>query len=194
MAYVALPDSFLCELPTHTPRLWRFALRLTRNRHDAEDLMQRCYMRALEKRHQWQPATSLISWLFAIMHTQWVNELRSAQRRRTGSLEAEEDWHELPDTEPSHDPEYAMMCKQIYTAVQALPEAQREVMLLVAVEGMSYREASDVLDIPIGTVMSRLARARMVVGEGFLAQKSSAQKSNLSMPAQATSGIMKVSL
>ena len=165
---------FLREVATLTPRLWRFALRLTRNSHDAEDLMQRAYVRALERRHQWQPATSLLSWLFAIEYSLWMNELRSPQRRRTGSLESEDEWSNLADANPHADPEYATVCKQVMAAVQALPEAQRLVITLVAVEGLSYREAADVLDIPIGTVMSRLARARIHVGERFLPMGSGA--------------------
>ncbi len=178
---VAPSDSFLRELPTHSSRLWRFALRLTRNTHDAEDLLQRSYLRGLERRHQWQPATSMISWLFAIMHSIWVNELRSAQRRRTGSLESEEQWDEIPDRSTNNDPEHILFYKQVVNSVDALPEAQRVVMVLIAVEGLSYREAADVLDIPIGTVMSRLARARIAVGEQFVTsvQISSASQINI---------------
>ena len=104
------------------------------------------------------------------MHSQWVNEVRSAQRRRTGNIETAEEWDDIADPTPGIDPEYALMCKQIVASVEALPEAQRLVMMLVAVEGMSYREAANVLDIPIGTVMSRLARARLAIGEKFLTQ------------------------
>jgi RNA polymerase sigma-70 factor, ECF subfamily len=149
------------------PRLWRFSIRLTRHQADAEDLVQRTYVRALEKRHQWQSGTSLISWLFAIMHSIWMNELRSAQRRREGNLSGDESFDDIADTRPSADLEYQLMCKQVVQAVQALPEAQRVVMMLVAVEGLSYQEAADVLDIPIGTVTSRLARARLSIGEQF---------------------------
>lgn len=174
--HLAAMDSFLHDLPSHAPRLWRFALRLTRNMHDAQDLMQQSYLRAIECKHQWQPATSLIAWLFAIMHSQWINELRSPQRRRQASFVSRDDFGEHTPSEadaeqivsPQADPEYLLMCKQVLHAVDALPEAQRLVMILVAVEGLSYREASDVLDIPIGTIMSRLARARITIGERFL--------------------------
>jgi RNA polymerase sigma-70 factor, ECF subfamily len=178
----ASQDSFFRELPLHTPRLWRFCLRLTRHTADAEDLLQRTHLRALERRHQFQPQTpntSLISWLFAICHSIWLNELRSAQRRRTESLDAPEPWstddspsaaERIPDTHAPNDPEYALLCRQIANAVRALPDAQRSVMLMVAVEGLSYREAADALDVPIGTVMSRLARARLLIGQRFLGQ------------------------
>jgi RNA polymerase sigma-70 factor, ECF subfamily len=166
-----MQDELQRQLPHLLPRLWRFALRLTRNPHDAEDLVQRSCVRALERRAQWRPGTALLSWLFAIEHSIWLNELRSAQRRRTGSLDGEPS---LEDDErlvsPSGNPELGLHYRQVVMAVEALPEAQRVVMLLVAVEGLSYREAADVLTVPIGTVMSRLSRARSTVGQRFLAQ------------------------
>lgn len=161
-------DELLTGLPQLMPRLWRFALRLTQHQADAEDLVQRSYVRALERRHQWQPGTSLVSWVFAIMHSIWMNELRSAQRRREGSLAADQEFDDVMEPSSSADPEYKMMCKQVVQAVNALPDAQRIVMTLVAVEGLSYRETADVLDVPIGTVMSRLARARLSIGQRFL--------------------------
>jgi RNA polymerase sigma-70 factor, ECF subfamily len=163
-----MEDEFQRALPELLPRLWRFALRLTRHNADAQDLLQRCYLRALECRNQWRPGSSLVSWLFAIMHSIWMNELRSAQRRREGSLTVTENLDELPDPSRRVDPEYQLLFKQVVESVQALPEAQRVVMILVAVEGLSYREAADALDVPIGTVMSRLARARLTLGEQFL--------------------------
>jgi RNA polymerase sigma-70 factor, ECF subfamily len=165
---MAMSDEFQTALPSLTPRLWRFALRLTQHQGDAEDLVQRSYLRALERRHQWQTGTSLLSWVFAIMHSIWMNELRSAQRRREGSLAADQDFDDVIEPSTSADPEYKLMCKQVIQTVNELPEAQRIVMTLVAVEGLSYREAADVLDVPIGTVMSRLARARLSIGQRFL--------------------------
>jgi RNA polymerase sigma-70 factor, ECF subfamily len=163
-----MTDEFQTTLPILAPRLWRFALRLTRHQGDAEDLVQRSYVRALERRHQWQVGTSLLSWVFAIMHSIWMNELRSAQRRREGSLGADQEFDDVIEPSSSADPEYKLMCKQVIQAVSELPEAQRIVMTLVAVEGLSYKEAADVLDVPLGTVMSRLARARLSVGQRFL--------------------------
>jgi RNA polymerase sigma-70 factor, ECF subfamily len=178
-------DTLQRELPHLLPRLWRFALRLARDTHDAEDLVQRTCVRALERRAQWQPGTALLSWLFAIEHSVWINELRTAQRRRTGSLDAggfdDGDAIDLlhdvdsaagtlgvPAPSSAGNPETLMHYRQVVQAVEALPEAQRVVMLLVAVEGLSYREAAEVLAVPIGTVMSRLARARATVGQRFM--------------------------
>jgi RNA polymerase sigma-70 factor, ECF subfamily len=161
-------DELQRQLPQLLPRLWRFALRLTRHHADAEDLLQRCCLRALEKRAQWRPDSVLLSWLFSIMHSVWLNELRAAQRRREGSLDGGVQIEELEDQGSSGDPEYQLLCRQIVDAVEALPEAQRVVMILVAVEGFSYREAAQILEVPIGTVMSRLSRARLSVGSRFL--------------------------
>ena len=172
-----MDDQLQRELPHLLPRLWRFAWRLARSTADAEDLVQRTCLRALERRAQWQPGTALLSWLFTIEHSIWLNELRSAQRRRTGSLDAEPALDEVAEwVSPTASPELGLHYRQVVAAVEALPEAQRVVMLLVAVEGLSYREAADVLDIPIGTVMSRLARARATVGQRFLVPSTPTQQ------------------
>jgi RNA polymerase sigma-70 factor (ECF subfamily) len=164
-----MDDELQSQLPRLVPRLWRFALRLTGNSHDAEDLVQRTCVRALERRAQWQAGSAMLSWLFAIEHSIWLNELRSAQRRRSASLHGESEGDEFDQFEaPAGNPELGLHCRQVVQAVEALPDAQRSVMLLVAVEGLSYREAADVLGVPIGTVMSRLARARISVGQRFL--------------------------
>lgn len=163
-----MSDDLQRQLPHLLPRLWRFALRLTRDVHDAQDLVQRCCVRALERRGQWQPGTSMLSWLFAIEHSIWMNELRRPQRLRTESLESPGNPGAdlLADTD-APDPMLLAHYRQVVDRVEALPEAQRTVMLLVAVEGLSYREAAEVLGVPIGTVMSRLARARSTIGQQF---------------------------
>ena len=161
----------LCnELPTLLPRLWRFALRLAGDRHDAEDLVQRVCVRALERQHQLQPGTSTLSWLFSIAHSVWLNEVRAQQIRRHGSIQWSEDLADTVADPAAPSPETYALHQQIISAVERLPDAQRAVMLLVAVEGLSYREAAVALDVPIGTVMSRLARARQTIGEFFAAR------------------------
>jgi RNA polymerase sigma-70 factor (ECF subfamily) len=163
-------DGLCKELPALLPRLWRFALRLAGDRHDAEDLVQRACVRALERQHQLQPGTSTLSWMFSIVYSVWLNEVRARQTRRHGSIQ----WtDELADTvaDPAAlSPETYTLNRQIISAVERLPDAQRAVMLLVAVEGLSYREAAIALDVSIGTVMSRLARARQTIGESFTAR------------------------
>jgi RNA polymerase sigma-70 factor, ECF subfamily len=155
------------ELPALLPRLWRFALRLAGDRHDAEDLVQRACVRALERRHQLQPGTATLSWLFSIVHSVWLNEVRARQIRSHGSIQWSEELADTVADPVAANPESYALHQQIIAAVEKLPYAQRAVMLLVAVEGLSYREAASVLEVPIGTVMSRLARARLTIGESF---------------------------
>ena len=155
------------ELPALLPRLWRFALRLAGDRHDAEDLVQRACVRALERRSQLQPGTSTLSWLFSIVHSVWLNEVRARQIRSHGSMQWSEELADTVADPAAGNPEMSALYMEIIAAVEKLPDAQRAVMLLVAIEGLSYREAAAVLDVPIGTVMSRLARARLTIGALF---------------------------
>jgi RNA polymerase sigma-70 factor, ECF subfamily len=164
---VTAQDALSTELPALLPRLWRFALRLAGDRSDAEDLVQRACVRALERRRQLQPGTSTLNWLFAIMHSVWLNEVRARQIRNRGSMQWSEELADTVADPRALDPESYTLHRQILSAVDRLPEAQRAVMLLVAVEGLSYREAAAALEVPIGTVMSRLARARLTIGESF---------------------------
>jgi RNA polymerase sigma-70 factor, ECF subfamily len=164
-------NTLASHLPTLLPKLWRFALRLTRHHDDAQDLVQRTCVRALERQHQWHPEGSPLSWLYSILHSIWLNEMRSRRLHPVESLSGTEEDEEDRQFEDNRaaDPEAALLFRQVVRAVDALPEAQRVVMLLVAVEGLSYREAADVLAVPIGTVMSRLSRARVTIGERFSA-------------------------
>ncbi|MFJ9993275.1 RNA polymerase sigma factor [Pseudomonas putida] len=151
-------------LPGMLPRLWAFALRLSGDRHDAEDLVQLACVRALERTHQLRPDTAPLSWMFAIVHTTWINEVRSRNVRSRSRSEWNDSVIESVTDPAAPTPETDLMHQQILTAVNSLPEGQREVMLLVAVERFSYKEAADILEVPIGTVMSRLSRARQTIG------------------------------
>lgn len=150
-------------LPAMLPRLWAFALRLSRDQHDAEDLVQRACVRGLERSHQLRPNTSALSWMYSIIHSTWINEARARKVRKQTDFEWDAEFLEnIPD--PNHrDLETQIMNGQIIEAFERLPETQRVVMLLVAVEGFSYQQAADILAIPIGTVMSRLSRARQSI-------------------------------
>lgn len=161
-------DELQLQLPQLLPRLWRFALRLARDKADAEDLLQRCCLRALERRWQWRPGSEMLSWLFKIMHTIWLNEIRARQRRRESSLSWDDESAEVIPQLLASDPSDAALCRQVIQAVDALPEAQRLVIMLIAIEGLSYKEAAEILSVPVGTVMSRLFRARTAVGQRFL--------------------------
>jgi len=154
-------------LPGLLPRLWAFALRITGDKHDAEDLVQLACVRALERAHQFQPDSSVLSWMFSIVHSTWINELRSRNVRGRSRSEWDEDLLETISDPEASTPETDLMHHQIISAVNELPEAQREVMLLVGVEQFSYKEAAEILNVPMGTVMSRLSRARQAIGALF---------------------------
>jgi RNA polymerase sigma-70 factor, ECF subfamily len=155
------------DLAVLLPRLWRFALRLAGDRRDAEDLVQRACGRALERRQPLQPGTSTLSWMFSIVHSVWLNELRPRQIRSHGNIQWSEKLVEAVAYSVACNPEVHSLHQQIIGSVGKLPDAQRSVMLLMAVEGLSYREAATVLDVPVGTVMSRLVRARLTIGESL---------------------------
>lgn len=178
-------------LKSELPALWRFALKLTASEDDAADLVQRTCVKALEQRHTFTPTGKLRSWLFSIEHRIWLNELRSRQVRRHSSLAALQDSDldaggedaQLIDNIRIDQPEGNTLFLQIVTAVNTLPEAQRLAMLLVNVEGFTYSEAAEILDIPIGTVMSRISRARQTIGSQLL---SSGRKADNSTTASGT--------
>lgn len=145
------------ELRDHLARLWRYGLVLSGSRDAAEDLVQATCLKALERADQFTPGTRLDRWLMTILHRTWLNELRAARYRRgQGLVDAESalvfDGLRALETNIS--------ATQVLNDVQALPEAQREAVFLVYVEGYTYREAAEMFDVPIGTIMSRLAAAR----------------------------------
>ena len=144
-------------LPDLYPRLWRYALSLTGRKDWAEDLSQRTCLRAIEKADAFQPDTHLDRWMFRMQHNLWINELRS-QKVRTGEGLVAVEETPLPDTKPHS--EQNIFLTEVLSAVNALPEAQRACVMLAYVEGYSYQECADILDIPIGTIMSRLSAAR----------------------------------
>jgi RNA polymerase sigma-70 factor (ECF subfamily) len=165
-------------LPDLLPRLWAFSLRLCGNQHDAEDLLQRAFLRGLERSHQLCPDTVPLSWMFSIIHSIWINELRARKIRCHGRVEWDDAVVNTVADAAVTTPEQNMMFRQIIEAVERLPEAQRTVMLLVAVSGLSYSEAAEVLGVPIGTIMSRLSRARQTVGSHFGEQRRASRKSS----------------
>jgi RNA polymerase sigma-70 factor (ECF subfamily) len=141
------------------PRLRRYALALTGNREAADDLTQDTLERAWRKRALWQSGTDLRAWLFTVMHNVFVNGLRSA--RATESLDDEGHAAEaVHGLQAGSAAEGGIVLSELRTALAALAPEQREVVLLVGLEQMSYAEAATVLEVPIGTVMSRLARGR----------------------------------
>jgi RNA polymerase sigma-70 factor (ECF subfamily) len=137
------------------PRLRRFARNLTRNPHDADDVVQIAVERALARLDQWRSNARLDSWMFKIVRNAWIDELRSRGRRGKIFLPAE-----AGETIGTNSMERESELLSVHAAMARLPEEQREAVSLVLVEGLPYREAAEVLDIPIGTLTSRLARGR----------------------------------
>lgn len=153
------------------PRLWRYALVLTGNRDWADDLAQNTVQRAIEKSSLFDPESHLDRWIFRMAHRLWLNELRSRKVRQGSGLVPVD---ELVDPK-SDQTETNIFAAEVLTHVSQLPEAQRVAVLLVYVEGYSYAEAADHLDIPIGTVMSRLAAARKTLGRWAMDTAGAAQ-------------------
>jgi RNA polymerase sigma-70 factor (ECF subfamily) len=144
------------ELVTLLPRLRRFSLSVTGNVQDGEDLLHSALERALRHESSWQRGTRLDSWMYRIIRNLWIDE-RRAKRNQDVSLEVTGD----AVLEDSRDTaEHLLDLTQARRAMMALPEEQRSVLCLVVLEGMTYQEAATALDVPIGTVMSRLSRAR----------------------------------
>jgi len=145
------------ELPTHMPAIWRFALSLSGKPDLADDLAQATCLRALEKQHQLNRDRPAIGWLLTICRSIWLNELRSQAIRKTGGLETAKA-QDLVDN--AADSEMNIFASQVYTRIMELPEAQRTTVELVYVQQFTYSEAARILEVPIGTVMSRLSTAR----------------------------------
>jgi RNA polymerase sigma factor (sigma-70 family) len=142
------------------PRLRRFARSITFHREDADDVVQIAVERALTRAEQWQPGTRLDSWMFRIVKNAWIDEVRSRARRDQLFAPEEEGEHVGDDTAAAHQQRMA-----IEKAMSLLSEDHRMVIGLVLVDGLPYKEAAEVLDIPMGTLTSRLARAREALQE-----------------------------
>jgi RNA polymerase sigma-70 factor, ECF subfamily len=140
------------------PRLRRYARALTRNRERADDLVQDTLSRALVKEQFWQPGTNLRAWLFTIMHNQNVNNVRLAVRESRMV-----DMEQLSPMPATTDPTASRQMFELERALAQLPLEQRQVILLVGLEGMSYEDAAGILNVPVGTVRSRLSRGRDIL-------------------------------
>ena len=163
----AVPDQFTTDALTFLEGLYQSAVRLTRNRDAAQDLVQDTYLKAFRARRRFTPGTNLKAWLFTILHNTWRNQRRDRARAR---LEADsETVEQLVDLgagadRPADNPEAglleAVLSDDLRTALDDLPQPYRETVWLRDVEELSYQEIAAILDVPIGTVMSRLSRAR----------------------------------
>lgn len=160
-----MADRFSDDLIALLPRMRRFALSLCRRADLADDLVQTAAERAFAARDRFDPATRMDAWLFRIIRNAWLDDARRVRTRG-----AEVDIADAPEARTVDGPavtEAVLMLKSAEAAMAGLPADQREVMMLVCVEELSYREAAEVLGIPIGTVMSRLARARLAISQSL---------------------------
>ncbi len=152
-------DYFRDQMVALLPRMRRFAYTLTSNKEDADDLVQAACERALSRRHQWRPGSRLDSWMFRIIHTQRIDMTRS-KRSRSVHVPLEERMFKSNGTGGKNKMESSIMLRQVLQAMEQLSEIDRAVLALVCIEGQSYKESAATLGLPMGTVMSRLARAR----------------------------------
>jgi RNA polymerase sigma factor (sigma-70 family) len=151
-----LADPYLHkEITALIPRLRRWTRVLTRDVIAADDLLQDCLTRALEKTHLWTPGTDLRAWLFTMLYRQHVSQIR--RQLRHDHVEIHESHPNLlrPPNQPAR-----LELRDVQRALAKLPEEQRSVILLIGLEGMGYEEAASVVNIPVGTVRSRVARGR----------------------------------
>ena len=149
---------FRRDLVSLLPKLRRFAMTLTRNANDADDLVQEVCERAISRSHLWNGEGRLESWIYTMTRNLWVDEVRKRKVRGTGSMV---DIFEQDDLNVEATAEKAVYANQLQKMILSMPEGLASVFLLVNVEGHSYRETATILGIPIGTVMSRLSTARL---------------------------------
>lgn len=153
-----MPDSFKADLIALLPRLRAFARGLTRAADHADDLVQHACEKALRNMESYTPGTRLDAWMFRIMRNAWIDEIRA---RRIMSDLVDVDDSALVGEDGRRTTETRLHLAEVRRAMDRLPEDQRIVLMLVCVEGMRYRELAEALDIPLGTVMSRLSRGRI---------------------------------
>jgi RNA polymerase sigma-70 factor, ECF subfamily len=163
--------SFADEVVSHLPPLYATALRLTRSRADAEDLVQDVVVRALRSAHQFTPGTNLKAWLYTILHNAWKNRRRDVART---PVEVDSDRVEAAIDMAGSEvetPERMLLRRSLdadlQAALDALPEVFREAVWLRDVEELSYAEIAQVLGVPVGTIMSRISRGRRLLCAGL---------------------------
>jgi RNA polymerase sigma-70 factor, ECF subfamily len=151
---------FSDQLIALLPRLRRFARGLSGSVVEADDLVQAACERALARQHQFQEGTRFDSWMFRIVQTIWIDQIRSREVRKEDGEIVEQ---RLGSDESVRRVEARLALDEVRRAVDRLPPDQRTALLLVTVDGLSYREAAEVVRVPVGTIMSRLARARIAL-------------------------------
>lgn len=144
------------QLTEEMPRLEKFALRLTRNTQDANDLLQSTLARAIEKKHLFQDGTDLFKWTSKMMYNLFVSDYRRKVKFETQY--DPENYLEKQSVDPAQDKQIELT--KVNEAMNMLSDEHREVLIMVCVQGMRYQDVAEALNIPIGTIRSRLSRAR----------------------------------
>jgi len=155
-----MSPAFSDQLIALLPRLRRFARGLARSPAEADDLVQAACERALARAHQFQEGTRFDSWMFRIVQTIWIDQLRAREIRRESG---EDEGLQVGTDESVRRAEARLALREVRAALAELPPEQRTALLLVTVDGLSYKEAAEIAEVPVGTIMSRLARARIAL-------------------------------
>jgi RNA polymerase sigma-70 factor, ECF subfamily len=150
-----LESQFAPLVEHQIPGLRRYAIALTHDRDRADDLVQDCLVRALAKQHLWQPDTDLRAWLFTILHNSRISDLRRSARDKRHNEIAARSFLPMP-----RHPDSQLELLDLDRGIAKLPERQRQALLLVGLEGISYEQAAGILGVPVGTLRSRIGRAR----------------------------------
>jgi len=154
-------DELRSRMVAVLPRLRRFAYALTGSTDQGDDLVQETCLRALSRVDRWQPGSRLDSWMYRIAQNIWLDRVRSIKVR--GEVVDVEVVEAMPGSDGREDVERQLTLEAVDAALTQLPDEQRAIVALVCIEGVSYKEAAEIAGIPIGTVMSRLARARQTL-------------------------------
>jgi RNA polymerase sigma-70 factor (ECF subfamily) len=154
-------DDIRSRMVAVLPRLRRFACALTGSTELGDDLVQETCLRALSRVEKWQPGTRLDSWMYRIAQNIWLDRMRANKVR--GEIVDVDAVSEMPGSDGREITESQLALEEVEAALAHLPAEQRAVIALVCIEGVSYKEAADITGVPIGTIMSRLARARQAL-------------------------------
>lgn len=168
-----LTEDFRSKVAALLPRLRRFALALAGTPHDADDLVQSAVERALSREEQWRPDTRLDSWMYRIVQNLWIDHGRRS-RTRAETAGGLDDALRISGEDGREVVERRLMLQSARAAFDALPAELRAAASLVILNGLSYREAAEALEVPIGTIMSRVSRSRRALEEALGAERQGA--------------------
>ncbi|MBX9588539.1 MAG: RNA polymerase sigma factor [Hyphomonadaceae bacterium] len=171
-----MTDEIRSRMVAVLPRLRRFAYALTGSTEHGDDLVQEACLRALSRVERWQPGTRLDSWMYRIAQNIWLDRMRANKVR--GEVVDVEAVEELPGLDGREITESQLTLEEVDAALRRLPAEQRAVIALVCIEGVSYKEAAEISGVPIGTIMSRLARARQAL-HAILDEPATMQKARV---------------